>query len=57
MGNNSVNQLYIKYGLMIKSERQFYEAPLTKVFEVKVEGIICQSPFGAGLNQMNEEDL
>lgn len=42
---------------MIKSEQQFYEAPLTKVFEVKVEGIICQSPFGAGLNQMNEEDL
>ena len=41
---------------MIKSAKQFYEAPLTKVFEVKVEGIICESPFGAGINQMNDEE-
>ncbi len=30
----------------IKKNKELYEAPSTRVFEVKIEGVICQS----GLN-------
>ena len=29
--------------MMQKTERQFYEAPLTEVFKVAQEGVICAS--------------
>ena len=28
----------------IKNNKELYEAPSTLVYEVKIEGVICQSP-------------
>lgn len=43
--------------IKMKPGKQIYEALFAKVFEVQVEGVICESHFGAGLNQMYDEDL
>ena len=34
-------------------DKLIYEAPTTSVFEVKVEGVICQSPLQGG-NSIND---
>ena len=36
--------------IIMETEKQFYEAPLTKVFEVEQEGIICASGDGEPIN-------
>lgn len=42
--------------MMETAHKELYEAPMTEVFEVKSEGIICQSdPQYRGLNEVEEE--
>ena len=38
---------------MIIKPKDLYEAPTTSVFEVKVEGVVCQSPLQNG-NSIND---
>ena len=38
---------------MIIKPKELYEAPTTSVFEVKIEGVVCQSPLQGG-NSIND---
>ena len=35
------------------NKKEQYLSPEVKTFEVKIEGVICQSPAGAGVNDYN----
>ena len=38
---------------MKEEGKSYYEAPATTVVEVKIEGVTCQSPGSAGVNDYN----
>ena len=41
----------------IKNNKELYEAPLTRMFEVKIEGVICQSIPATMDGTWTEEDI
>ena len=41
---------HLKMKSMEKTDKQVYEAPSTTVFEVKIEGVICESGVNGSRN-------
>ena len=41
---------------MKPNKKEMYNSPEVDIFEVKTEGVVCQSPGSAGVNDYNWND-